>query len=85
LFTTRTHSTPSVFNVQQQFESECIEMIERFDSDRKILFNFRFSFSETFQRVLIQIIDQSFSNIYDEFAREMVKPSLNSSEIKLFE
>jgi len=31
--------------------------------------------SETFQRVLIQIIDQSFSNIYDEFAREMAKSS----------
>ncbi|CAF1021295.1 unnamed protein product [Adineta ricciae] len=63
LFTTRTHSPPSVFNVQQQFEIECIEMIE----------------SETFQRVLIQIIDQSFSNIYDEFAREMVKPSMTNS------
>jgi hypothetical protein len=38
--------------------------------------------SETFQRVLIQIIDQSFSNIYDEFAREMVKPTANSPEHK---
>ena len=29
--------------------------------------------SATFQRVLGQIIDQSFSNVFDEFAREMVK------------
>jgi hypothetical protein len=35
----------------------------------------QFFSSETFQRVLIQIIDQSFSNIYDEFAREMAKSS----------
>ncbi|UJR24934.1 hypothetical protein I4U23_006298 [Adineta vaga] len=63
LFSTRTHATPAVFNVQQQFEIECIEMIE----------------SETFQRVLIQIIDQSFSNMYDEFAREMVKATTTNS------
>ncbi|CAF1178187.1 unnamed protein product [Adineta steineri] len=68
LFSTRTHSPPSVFNVQQQFEIECVEMIE----------------SETFQRVLIQIIDQSFSNIYDEFAREIVKSSTtNTTENRL--
>ncbi|CAF0818622.1 unnamed protein product [Rotaria sordida] len=70
LITQRTHSPSSVFNVQQQFEIECIEMIE----------------SETFQRVLIQIIDQSFSNIYDEFAREMAKTSpvtVNSLENNL--
>ncbi|CAF4390979.1 unnamed protein product, partial [Rotaria sp. Silwood2] len=39
-----------------------------------------------FQRVLIQIIDQSFSNIYDEFAREMAKASsatINLSENNL--
>ena len=46
-------------------------------------------FSETFQRVLLQIIDQSFTNIYDEFAREMAKPSLStsqhSSEANLFD
>jgi len=49
------------------------------------LIRFVFFFcSETFQRVLIQIIDQSFSNIYDEFAREMAKSSPNnSSEIPL--
>ncbi|CAF3835865.1 unnamed protein product [Rotaria magnacalcarata] len=70
LLTKRTHSPSSVFSVQQQFEIECIEMIE----------------SDTFQRVLIQIIDQSFSNIYDEFAREMAKSSaatVNSSENQL--
>jgi hypothetical protein len=70
LFTTRTHAPPSVFNVQQQFEIECIDMIE----------------SETFQRVLIQIIDQSFTNIYDEFAREIAKSSTtNSTENNLID
>lgn len=42
--------------------------------------------SEAFQRVLIQIIDQSFSNVSDEFAREMAKSSsstANSSENNL--
>jgi len=48
---------PTTFNLQQQFEFECIEMIE----------------NENFQRVLKQIVDQSFSNIFDEFAREMSK------------
>ncbi|CAF4778444.1 unnamed protein product, partial [Rotaria socialis] len=70
ILTKRTHSPSSVFNVQQQFEIECIEMIE----------------SDTFQRVLIQIIDQSFSNIYDAFAREMAKSStvtVNSSKNQL--
>ena len=46
--------------------------------------------SETFQRVLLQIIEQSFNNIYDEFARELAKPSVmttsqHSSETNLFE
>lgn len=46
--------------------------------------------SETFQRVLLQIIEQSFNNIYDEFARELAKPSAmttsqQSSEMNLFE
>jgi hypothetical protein len=51
-------------------------MIERFNSNFhfKNLIKLAFFSSETFQRVLIQIIDQSFSNIYDEFAREMAKP-----------
>ena len=50
-------------------------MIERFE---RLIFLTKINLiflSETFQRVLIQIIDQSFSNIYDEFAREMAKPS----------
>ncbi len=84
MFTTRAHPPPSVFNVQQQFEIECIEMIERFVFCLNYsLKEFKIFFSETFQRVLIQIIDQSFSNIYDEFAREMVKPTTASSENKL--
>ncbi len=29
MFGSRTHPPPPVFNVQQQFELECIEMIER--------------------------------------------------------
>lgn len=57
---------------------ECIEMIERFErllpaSDAPS--TFFILFSDTFQRVLIQIIDQSFSNIYDELARDMAKPA----------
>jgi len=80
LFTTRAHPPPSVFNVQQQFEIECIEMIERFVFCLNYsLKEFKIFFSETFQRVLIQIIDQSFTNIYDEFAREIAKSSTTNS------
>ncbi|CAF0738850.1 unnamed protein product [Didymodactylos carnosus] len=67
-FTTRNHRPrPSLFNIQQQFELECIEMIE----------------SETFQQVLTHVINQSFSSIYDEFASEIakIKPlSVNSDQ-----
>ena len=56
---------------------ECTEMIERFEKGFPfvVLATFSIPFSDTFQRVLIQIIDQSFSNIYDELAREMAKPA----------
>jgi len=57
-FTRKHRPPPTVFNVQQQFELECIEMIE----------------SENFQNVLSQMVEQSFSCIYDEFARDMALP-----------
>ena len=51
----------------------------------------RFFFSsETFQRVLLKVVEKSFDNIYEEFARELAEQSTmttsqHSSETNLFE
>ncbi|CAF0796460.1 unnamed protein product, partial [Didymodactylos carnosus] len=62
---------PTLFNVQQQFELEYTEMIERW--------------IETFHQVLTQVVEQSFSSIYDEFAREIatVAPSSTNTDYNI--